>query len=249
MDAINGLFRSGRPSAHLASAGVILHQFDGQEEKGRPWVACVEGCMTQGQTVDGRLSSTIVYRALRDRADRQAISLAFPLRGGLVLHPYYVTLDCAYADDAASTHQARTPLPGCPDERWCDRDDPFAYGADHKACGFKENGPAWRAEDLDTMLKLHAESGVRYTPPGWHSGYNEVIISSKSVNDHMPLSILGFFVLRDGETVTSLEKWSVDVVHSHALFLAKYGLAADDVPLLSLDPSNWQAPFSVYRGH
>ena len=37
----------------------------------------------------------------------------------------------------------------------------------------------------------------------------------------------------------------IDAVATHQAFLDEYGLSEEQVPLLELDPSNWDQPFSV----
>ena len=50
IEVINKRFREGKPSSQLEAVGVLMHQWDGQEEgdKGRPWQMCLDNCMCQG---------------------------------------------------------------------------------------------------------------------------------------------------------------------------------------------------------
>ena len=66
---------------------MLLHQFDGLESTQRPWEACVTGCTVQGMAVPGRVSAMIIYRGMKERADRVALPLPFGNRGGVVLRP------------------------------------------------------------------------------------------------------------------------------------------------------------------
>ena len=44
----------------------------------------------------------IVYEGLRTRADRRAISLPFGDRGGMIISPFAVELDCLYGIDGGT---------------------------------------------------------------------------------------------------------------------------------------------------
>ena len=57
--------------------------------------------------------------------------------------------------------------------------------------------------------------------------YNEVVVSATFWRDHMPSAVEA--VLGD-ESV-------------HTAFLQAYGLSHNDVPLLTLDPSDFDSPF------
>ena len=123
---INHRFRTGRPSNNLTEVGVLFRQFDGLEVHERPWEACEVNCHTQlyhevskSAEVFGRLSASIAYRGLRDRADRESISLAYSDRAGYVLRNDEVSLQCLYGKDAAvsdselepDSNPAGTPTP------------------------------------------------------------------------------------------------------------------------------------------
>lgn len=88
------------------------------------------------------------------------------------------------------------------------------------------------------MLRLFAKHGATYKPPGWHSGYNEVVVQGDEWNSHLPRTVEAFFLLK-----------GADARHGDAArgarraFLEAYGLRAYDVPLLEFDPANWRAPF------
>ena len=61
-----------------------------------------------------------------------------------------------------------------------------------------------------------------------------------------PRAIEAFFVLEERHA-TSGDGVGVRVAQAHADFLKAYGLRADDVPLLVLDPSDWESPFSEFQ--
>lgn len=93
-----------------AQAGLLLHQFDEIEIHGRPWEFC-DGphCYTQGRRIVGRASAMLIYRGLRDRADRVAIPLPFGDRAGLIFRANEVDAKCLYGVDG-STVFTQVPL-------------------------------------------------------------------------------------------------------------------------------------------
>ena len=252
VNAINDRFRYGRPSDTLEHAGLLLHQWDGLEahDVGKPWQMCIVNCMCQGSFIMGRVSAMAVYRDLNRRQDRVAIPLPFGNRGGLILHPSYVTSDCSYGIDGATYHLDNPDHPGCTDT-FCDAESRFDY--EHNAHFFCSFGggyvEAWGPQDLKIMLETHATHGAPYRSPGFHSGYNEIIINSPKLNEQLPQAIMGFFFPKGQSPVTSDLGYGImiDVVKVHAAFLEEYGLTDEQVPLLVLDPSNWEAPFSPYH--
>lgn len=87
---------------------------------------------------------------------------------------------------------------------------------------------------------------IPWWQPGWHSGYNEIIVSSEALNAALPASIEAFFVVTGHPTFQINDPYShiVDMAAVHKAFLAKYHLTADIVPLLRFDPVDWESPFS-----
>jgi len=169
---INARFRNGRPSDSLLGAGLLVHQWDGQEEGGqghnsRPWEACLSNCRTQGRVIYGRVSSMIIYQGLRARRDRLAVPLPFGDRGGLLINPEHALLDCLYGIDGATYLLNDPAKPGC-SASFCDPQHPWS---NNQLCGLSgAPATAWHPSDLRQLLMLHAEHGARWHEPGWHSG-------------------------------------------------------------------------------
>ena len=253
--ALNARFRDARPSNKLQEAGIVMHQFDGLELVDRPWEFC-EGpsCRCQGQMVPGRVSAMIIHQRLRDRGDRAAIPLPFDDRGGVLLRPTAVSLECMYGIDGGTFRWQSVDHPGCSDD-FCDAASmslaPTGDSSESRwlACGFMgSTATAWHPADLKLLLQMHMERGASYKWPGWHAGYNEVILSSEKVNAALPGSIEAFFVM-EGQAVFSLNDpfaHTVDMRVAHREFLRLTGLSADRVPLLDFRPSNWEEPFSTF---
>ena len=68
------------------------------------------------------------------------------------------------------------------------------------------------------------------------------VYSAPEWNAQLPKAIEAFFVTKD--------KWTgrypdVQATEAHRKFLQAYGLTKKQVPLLLLDPANWEEPFSV----
>ena len=89
-----------------------MHLWDGQEVTGKEWEACITDChyfagIGEARGFHGRLSTMIMYEALRERRDRaEAIPLPFKHGGGVLYHPSHVHIDCAYQG-----HTWCTPTP------------------------------------------------------------------------------------------------------------------------------------------
>ena len=182
----------------------------------------------------------VIYKGLQDRSDRQAVPLPFSNRGGILFNPSAVQIDCLYGIDGATYHlnYVQPNPPGCSKS--------FCSPNNNHGCGF--NGApatAWAPRDMQRLLELHKEHGAQWHNPGWHSGYNEVIVNSRHYNDHLPNSVWAFFYPKGQDPTT----WDlgygiqIDVRRAHRDFLAEYGLTARDVPLLEFDPSAWDRPF------
>lgn len=148
---------------------------------------------------------------------------------------------------AASTPLTAYGITGCSDT-FCDPNEILDHDG-NVFCGF--NGvpaTAWSPRDLKQLLKTHARSGAPWHEPGFHSGYNEIILNSVMHNRNLPHAVAGFFFPRGENPVTDDLGYSIiiDVVEVHQAFLSEYGITAAEVPLVEFDPSNWDAPFSLY---
>ena len=162
-----------------------------------------------------------------------------------MLRPTEVSLECLYGGDASSFDLIDPSHPGCNDAV-CDASSPYYWtGGTRWVCGFDDQRPltAYRPADMKVLLELHEQFGRGYGSPGWHSGYNEVIVSSHKFNARLPHAIEAFFVLHEQEAHE--DGAGINVAKARQDFLTLYKLPAEDVPLLLLDPANWPEPFTV----
>lgn len=216
---INKLFRTGRPSNDIEEVGVIMHQWDGLEEQGYPWKMCLHNCMCQGAFINGRISAMIMYQGLSARPDRIGVPIPFAHRGGILIHPSAATLDCLYPIDGATYHLDNPARPGCSD-LFCDAKN--LRDRNGQLCGFTgAPATAWSPKDLKLLLEAHALDGAGYHGPGFHSGYNEVIINSPKYDAQLPHAVQAFFYPKGFSTVTSDLGYGIiiDVVEAHRAFL------------------------------
>lgn len=154
LELLNDRFRNGRPSNDPSTAGVLLHQFDGQEDYDKGWRPCTTGS-TNGwcSQYSDRFASSIV---------NQRTPYLFNENGGLIFN----TLDgganrilCAYNADAGSMSivcenggASESCLPGCWNlvPNWCTLERPWQC--------------AWRPEELGTMMEQHEVGNAREQP-------------------------------------------------------------------------------------
>jgi len=104
------------------------------------------------------------------------------------------------------------------------------------------NVTAWSPRHLGLLLRMHQMYGVDWSPPGFHSGYNEEIIASALLNARLPGIVEAFFAVAGADP--NADATGVNVVDAHRDFLERFHLDEAQVPLLKLTPSSWEAPFS-----
>ena len=79
---------------------------------------------------------------------------------------------------------------------------------------------------------------------GGGRGYNEVIVSDAVWHDTLPYSFDAWFYPATSECHAN-DECEARTRRAYATFQLQYQPAASAVPLLALDPANWEAPFSV----
>ena len=228
--------------------GVLIHQLDGWEDDDKPWLPCHSRTGRSCGKFGDRISCMLIYESMGDREDRATIPL-FSWSGGLVVRAEESKPLCLFGCDGATrnhncpSHPA-TCVPGCGNPPWwCDRERPLL--ANDCRCGLEACSghiSAWRPSDVAFVMEAHEEHGPKYKfEPGYHTGYNEVVVESDAWEAHLPRVVQAFFFVDGGSDEASIRDM-------HARFLDEYGLTGRDCPLLRMDRGRWDAPFEVVVG-
>ena len=210
------------PSNNLEAAGVLLHQFDGNEIRDEPWLPCSkDSCADHND----RWSSTIV--------NANARKLYSSGHSGWVLSPSLQAdggILCSYAGDGGTQGLRCNPrVRGGSREAGC---VPGCFVPGHtRRCTFEEpNGCAWAPEDLRTMLETHAARKDAV------NRYNEVVVDTKVVVDGLPHTIeAAFFMVEGGTEVAGSAGYAQRARDAVALFRTRFKREPHELPLLSLD--------------
>jgi hypothetical protein len=246
VDVINARFKNGVASKKLASAGVLIHQFDDLEDESKPW----EPCSIQAGTCwfknpfDDRVSCSIVSNS-RPKTQAGTIGLFSYAVGGVILSPPQVNMTCSYEGDGGTMTRvgggcgcqndtSPAPPPGkgpkcleaLPCDNKCDPAGPGPFSQCHQ-CAY---GP----DQLDEMLKADK-----------HNIYNEILVASNAWMMNLPATIEAFFYVNDPACTPNLCQRKA--IKTHSDFMSAYPQAT--APLLILDPKNAAAgPFSCIAG-
>ena len=217
-------------SGALADAAVLVHVFDGWEQKnGQSWAA------------QGSISCSLIYGSLRPRGHYSIPTYSAWASGvqGVIFRPGPTTrILCGNAADSSV---------GKCKEHWCpsvslsqDSYDPT------KTRG--NDGPAgcyvsWKPQDFGVFLRRFTKYNKAVKAAFSHRlDYNEIIVDGGHWTDHLPDSIEAFFT---SDELGMKEEQEGLAIEQHRLFLQTYHLSAAQVPLLKLDPTNWDEPFRV----
>ena len=215
VNTLNARFREGHPSNDLRQVGLIIRQLDNTEDQQRPWRGCPRHHVAEGAGEDcrmygNRFSASIVNNALF-RADGKI--KVFSLEMGVIYSPK-VTLNCVYGGDGGTRAK---PEDGCGDD--------FCDGSRSRRDGWCDGKPHRIAFLSPVLANLQ------------RGNYNEVIISTKSIDDQLPGAVEAFFYL-SGSVLSARRAREV-----HASFLRQYKkLDASKFPLLRLDQHNLETP-------
>ena len=285
VDALNARFRDGEPSNDLSAAGVLLHCFDGFEQPTKPWLpsallglearsrrASEEEALSQDSEAThssgaralsaansaDRMSASLVYARLHQRADRAAIPLFGGCNAGVVLRPEEQQLLCSYAGDGATQNANCDPpglsascVPGCVHSAgWCDPNAPVTDGWCLCSLGWCRGDPVrpqpWAPKDLAAMIRQHDENGpIAAGADDTKSGYNELVLSSEHWVRRLPRSIEAFFYVKSAydQSPGSSSKLAQFAATTFD-FAYNYGGRPDrPPPLLRLRPEEWERPF------
>ena len=168
---LNRRFSEGAPSNSLEEAGVLVHMFDNTENwsAGRGFEPCTDLTSCKNGQLEDHWSCSVINKAHPTLFTGGAA--AGRSNGGIILNPRVTELLCAYGADVGSHEK---PLGGCQDRgASCLR----SYSWD---C-------AWPPTKLKGMMK--AQTGA----------YNEVIVASQFLWEHMPDAIDAFMYVGEME--------------------------------------------------
>jgi len=236
VDMINARFAAADDD-NLAG-NIITHQFGHCPSDAKCYLPCpVSTCTKNGD----RMSTVLLSADVKDVNGNIPIYITGDAEtdkgnpGGVIAKLDTDGLLCGWAADAGTEarqcdplHGSETCVPGCGQvgtnagPQWCeDRPNP---GAD---C-------AWQPSDfakLKEQIKIHA---IDEQASSW---YSELVFDDRSWSSHMPDTIEAFFV-----TSTTTDKdFTISQWQS---FRQEYGKTSEEVPLLSLDLSNFETPFT-----
>ena len=97
----------------------------------------------------------------------------------------------------------------------------------------------WEPGKLKGMLECFLKSAG--AGGGQYSGYNELVMDADAWQDHMPQTIEAVFY----PTHSSATRRAGRRPRRRTQVLREFGVSSDDYPLLKLDVSDWNSPFSV----
>ena len=221
-----------------SDSGLMLHQLESPTE------------LAEGRT----LSASIVHRTQHEFT---FAGRPIPVYdggtgrwGGVVLSaPPAVQIKCLYMQDATSSQIAG----GCATNRgWCD--EAYANAPLDKAC---EHAPdddcqcctaglcgggtlkPWRGSHLKQFLALYARYGGQEGRTIF-PGHNEVVIEGGDTwEQSLPQAIEAFYYETRFEGAEAIARSLRDA------FVTRHKLSAEAVPLLVLDRTDWDVPFSL----
>lgn len=227
----------------LEGCGVLLHQFDAMEDPQRPWRPCPEvnsrGEISQCAFLRDRMSAASISAGEDPKYRQSHIQLFAGGTGGVLLRPSATKVLCGYAGDGGTRGKVCAQIgmmnciPGCIATEW----DTWCSADESKAVDGWCDGRPWKVAELGTMLRRHASR---------MSSYNEIVVDSRAWIDRLPSSIEAFF-FPGGSKCDFDSSCQQTVRAAHDTFLREYfpSLTKYDVPLLRLNVTDWESPFSI----
>ena len=247
VDEINRRFREGIPSNSLATAGVLVHEFDKLEdwEHDQPWKTCSKSSENSWCTDQAKHEScTLINKDLPHlfvEAPNTAADDPSDGSMGFILSPRVTEILCSFYADGGTQGQPdggcfhtlhdgiKKPVPKCnPQPAGCDQAQFNAKAGvilPAVGCGRYWNCAFVGTEMLGDMMRTQQRE---------NSGkYNEVVVSSKFWDDHLPGIIEAVFFISTEEKARAV----------HRNFLAAYGKTRHEVPLVQYNAWDQRRPF------
>ena len=244
-------------------SGVLIHQFDAFDSSDpdhEPWkLGRIRKQMSD------RISATLINRGMEWGQQDTEVPLYSNVFSGYVLSPSLLDVEgggilCAYDSDGGTDKRTCDPpgvhdkcIPGCNQRdhvnsqpQWCTPTKsgwPCAWQPDQLPAMLHSQRQRWKSMDGNANPTLER--------------YNEVVLSSTVYHADLPSNIEAvFYIASSGQqSCTSTNHW-LHGVHgfceqyarrAHLKLLAHFGLSADELPLLRLNPTKWasNAPFEL----
>lgn len=247
---LNERFRGGTITKDLATAGVLIHQFDAMDDPNpdrHPWMPGAQ----HAETGD-RISAALINAHMQPDPSNNIPIYSYSL-SGIVLSPTANRLLCAFPYDVGSLDRHCWPkgvseecIPGC--SRW--RNDPLWCSPGSDRWKVERPACAWRPSDLDAMMAVREEiRRDKLRPPQkmWNDNkyYSELIFDASYYTEHLPHSIEAVFYLDDncGDAYDGpkCKDYGIGAQRAIAKF---FHLDSAELPLLKLDLWNWNEPFT-----
>ena len=170
------------------------------------------------------MSTSLIFAA--DHVPGFKLPLFTCLNGGVIFRPGQTRLICGNAGDSGGGCGEST----CPRATTLGNVREFEYPGD----GCPSQRGSWRPPDFGMYLRRVSS---------WHKlnrrlGYNEIIVDAQHWLSQPSRSVETFF------RVKGQEKGFEAVEAMHALFLQETGQSSEQAPLVTVDPDNWEQPFS-----
>ena len=201
-----------------------------------------------------RISAAIINGNMQKEFAGSVPIFSFSL-SGIVLSPTHNKLLCSYAYDVGSLNRVCTPrgvsstcVPGCtafdtpwprpPAVQWC-----TDVLQDQWPC-------AWKPSDTRLMLQkreMLRSAGRKPFHKTYDDGkfYVEMIFDAEEFMNNLPHSIDAVFYLNEDCTDSMAGPKCRDyAIGAHRTMLRHFELSLEEMPLLRLDPWNWDTPFS-----
>jgi len=222
---LNIRFAQGSATNNLATAGVLVHNFDQPHSRIDAWnIACMGSpwCSSSSDRWSASLINPSVPWLYSNKGAGFVLSADVVNRGGLV--------SCAWSEDGGTkritcdtpSHSASC-IPGCATDthQWCEERRADALLSGVHDC-------PWRPDQLGAMIAQH-EWRLRqppWPPPRPWIPHNEVILDSRAWNRSLPSLVEAIF-FNDNRSATFAAR-------VRARFLAAFRLDPADVPLTRL---------------
>jgi len=213
----------------MADAGLLIHIFDGWEVNNVGYEAA-----------PSEMSTSIIYA---DQRPPCCPSYGIPTYSawatgvqGVIFRPGTGTrIMCGTSGDSSNGKCKEfcesVPLAG---------DDYDPHRSPEGAGGCRGS---WRPEDFGVFLyRTNVFEKEVQSKWGRRIDYNEIVVDGAHWTQNLPHNIEAFFSSGDHGKA---RKNDIVAREQHQRFLEEYGLGADEVPLLTFDPMNWDHPFDV----